>query len=128
MERDLELAESLRAAVGEVPEDQVDWSGLREATLQRAAPVLARHRAARLRRRVYAPSAAVAASVALLVFGRMGPQSAPRGEVIASAGSEVTLEQMLDLDASDEEVRALLSGAGDMNELLMLAATDEQPE
>jgi hypothetical protein len=128
MERDLELAEALRVAMGDVPEEQVDWSGLREAVGRRAAPALAKHRATRLRRRVFAPGAAVAASAALLVFALRGTPSGPQANAVNTGGAEVTLEQMLDLDASDEEVRALLSGAGDMDELLLLAAAGEETE
>src|SRR5688572_20618035 len=95
MERDLELADALRATLGEVPDDQVDWSGLREAVGQRAAPALARQRAARLRRRLYAPGVAVAASVALLIFAVKGPQSVPQEGPMVSGSTAVTLEEML---------------------------------
>jgi hypothetical protein len=121
-ERDPELAALLAGVSGEAPVDEVDWAQLRQGTYARTESVIRMKRAARLRWRAFVGTA-MAASVALLFVVSRSANVGGGGSSIAEGTP--TLEQILETDASDDEVRALLSGAGDA-ELLLLAASDSE--
>ena len=120
IERDPELAGLLSSVSGEAPVDQVDWTGLRRDIEARTASVVQAKRAVRRRWRAFVGTA-MAASVALLFM-------VSRSSNVGSGGAFAetpTIEDILGADASDDELRALLSGAGDP-ELLLLAASDSE--
>jgi hypothetical protein len=122
IERDPELARLLSSISGEAPADQVDWAKLRQETVARMKLQAQGTRSARRRWRAFVGTA-MAASVALLFM--VSRSANVGGEGAALAGGSPTIEDILATDASDEEVRALLSGAGDA-ELLLLAASDSE--
>jgi hypothetical protein len=122
MERDAELGGLLSRVSGEAPADEVDWPKLRGETVARMATQVRLRRTARRRWRAFMGTA-MAASVALLFMVSRAANVGGNGA--GFAGGTPTIEEILATDASDEEVRALLSGAGDA-ELLLLAASDSE--
>jgi hypothetical protein len=121
-QRDPELAGLLSGVSGEAPVDEVDWAALRRDTVARMAQQVRIRQSARRRWRAFLGTA-MAASVALLFVVSRSVNEGGGGE--SFAGGSPTIEEILATDASDEEVRALLSGAGDA-ELLLLAASDSE--
>ena len=121
-QRDPELAGLLSSVSGEAPVDHVDWAKLRQETVARMTLQPQVTRSARRRWRAFMGTA-MAASVALLFM--LSRSANVGGDGAALAGGSPTIEDILATDASDEEVRALLSGAGDA-ELLLLAASDSE--
>jgi hypothetical protein len=122
IERDAELGRLLSGVSGEAPVDDVDWAALRSETVARMAWQAELRRSARRRWRAFMGTA-MAASVALLFMVSRSANVGGGGEALV-AGSP-TIDEILATDASDEEVRALLSGAGNA-ELLLLAASDSE--
>lgn len=125
MERDAALAEHLSAVVADPMSDADCWSDLRRATTARAASELAKRRMRRRMRLVLPASAA--AGIALFVLVSRAPDDA--GQQTAASGtatSAVTIDELLDANVSDRQFRALVAGAADANELLLIAAEDEQ--
>jgi hypothetical protein len=122
IERDPELARLLSSVSGEAPVDQVDWARLRGETVARMSAQVALQRRVRRRWRAFMGTA-MAASVALLFMVSRAANVESDGTTFA--GGKPTIEEILATDASDEELRALLSGAGDA-ELLLLAASDSE--
>ena len=121
-QRDPELAGLLSSVSGEAPVDQVDWAELRRETVARLSLEAQARQSARRRWRAFM-STAMAASVALLFMVSRSANIGGNGSPLASGSPSI--EEILATDASDEEVRALLSGAGDA-ELLLLAASDSE--
>lgn len=123
------IGAALRWAEGEVPLDDVDWSAMRTTIRSRAAMPLARRRSARrgVSRwiRPLIPIAA-AASVAMVVWtggiGRGGP-TGPAVQQTAAAASQITIQEALLTDLSEQEFRVLVSARTDADELLMIAAS-----
>jgi hypothetical protein len=122
IERDAELAGLLSRVSGEAPVDEVDWAKLRGETVARMVAQVQLERTMRRRWRAFMGTA-MAASVALLFMVSRAANVRSDGSSFASG--KPTIEEILATDASDEEVRALLSGAGDA-ELLLLAASDSE--
>ena len=127
MERDAQLGATLRDVSGDPSSSGVEWAALRGRITAHAAPELARRR--RARRLRFALPAALAAGVALAVIVR-GPELAriePAGAPTAVATGEASIDALLDGSLSERQVRALLSGAGDADNLLLIAAEDPRP-
>ncbi len=122
MQHDEAIGAALRAAGREAA--GVDWETLRSAINGRVAPDLTVRRVRR-RLRVIVP-AALAASVALfLLIAPMRERDAPGAPAANGAGVRpLTVEEMFDMEISDRQFRALLRGAADANELLLVAAAE----
>ena len=123
LDPDPTLAAALRDATAERPDAEVDWSALGRGIGRRAAPELARRRRHQhLRGRVIAVG--IAASLAVLVFGgRLWDRTAgaPTGTLATSAGDR-TVDELFDADVTDGQFRALLFGASEAEDLLLIAA------
>jgi hypothetical protein len=107
-----------------------DAEELGQAILRRAAPELARRRARARRRWLIAPLA-LAASIALLLYSVPLPPASGGGRAVIGAatdagGERQSVERLLDADVSDRQFRALLFGATDADELLLIAAGDSR--
>ena len=125
IERDAVLAEQLRQVVAEPMNGPDEWSALRRATTARAASGLAKRRLWR-RMRIALPASA-AAGFALFVLVGQGPEDAgTRTAQGGMAGSALTIDELLDANLTDRQFRALAAGAADANELLLIAAGDDQ--
>ena len=119
------LASALRELAADRPSTP-DAEELGQAILRRAAPELARRRARERRRWLIAPLA-LAASIALLLYFVPLPPSAGGSAVTGAAGGErQSVERLLEADVSDRQFRALLFGAIDADELLLIAAGDNR--
>ncbi len=129
VERDAALERALRQAVANPAQDRVNWAALSDAVTRRAAPELARRRLRHRLIRVAIP-AALAASLALFVLASRPPDPTnvgrPSHELAASPVGEVTVDELLDADVSDVQFRALLFGATEADELLLIAAEEER--
>jgi hypothetical protein len=129
MTPDRSLGDALRDVSDERAAD-VGWEGLRRAINERAAPVLTGRRRRRRRVAVVLPSA-LAASLALLLLlprvldqsGASGVPALPPGSIVPSAA----LDHLFDTDVSDRQFRALLLGAPDTDDLLLIAAAEDRP-
>jgi hypothetical protein len=128
MPPDTELGDALRA----LPRDATrapQWEPLRRAIAERAAPELARRRWRR--RTVLALPAALAASIALVLLLPPALDVAGTGDRAAglpgSAAQSAALDDLLDADVSDRQFRALLFGAKDADDLLLIAAAEGLP-
>ena len=119
MERDPELRALLARVSGEAPLDQVDWEALHRRTVERASSATVRRFWVSRRVRAFLGTA-MAASVALLFMVTRS------GDVGSGELSDPTLEEILTSDVSDEELRALLAGAGGVDALLLLAASENE--
>ena len=102
-----------------------DVEALRGTVARRAAPELARRRSLAARRWLVAP-ATLAASIALLLWAVPLPP-ADRNQPTVSRGEsngrdDRVVERLLDAEVSDRHFRALLFGATDADELLLIAA------
>ena len=127
MERDAQLETALRDASGDPFRSGVEWATLRGRITAQAAPELARRR--RARRLRFAMPAGLAAAIALFVITR-GPELTrvePAGGPAIVAAGEVSIDALLDGSLSERQVRALLSGAGEAEDLLLIAAGDPRP-
>jgi hypothetical protein len=125
LERDPELASALAQAAGDGTAG-TEWAGLRRGIHARAASELARRRQSRYRLRVFIP-ASLAAGIVLFVLVAHTPHPAtvaPSGQT-AVAGT-TSIDELLDANLSDGQFRALVSGAGDANDLLSIAAGESQ--
>jgi hypothetical protein len=119
--RDPELGALLAAVSGEAPVNEVDWEALRQRTVERAQAAKVERRSLRRRVRAFLGTA-MAASVALLfMLTRSGDVGGG-----ASLSGDPTLDEILASDVSDEELRALLAGAGGVEALLLLAASEDE--
>lgn len=123
LERDTELAAQLGGLADGPLRTPADWSELRRAVGARAASDLARRRTRR-RMRLALP-ASVAAGIALFVVVSRSP-SPQRAPSAGDAVSAITIEELLDANVSDVQFRALVAGAADADELLLIAAGDER--
>ena len=104
-----------------------DWRRLRRGVQTRAATELARRRSQH-RRRAAVIAIGLAAGLLLFLATWRTPQPAIGGEAYVPAGAPVTArvstDELLDADLSDAEFRALLFGAANADELLMIAAEE----
>ena len=122
MERDPELGALLAKVSGEAPVEDVDWEQLRRRIEGSTALLILSARRARRRMRAFIGTA-MAASVALLF---MVTRSGDVGSGEGALGANPTTEEILASDVSDDELRALLAGAGDVEALLLLAASESE--
>ncbi len=127
LERDPYLAACLRAAEGDAPMEEVDWTALRGSIGARAELPLARlrnrRRSARWRRPVVSLAAAAALAAVALVGGlHRSPAPAPvqTGTVAVMPG--VTIEEAMRSDLSDQEFGLVASGRTNADALLQIAA------
>jgi hypothetical protein len=126
LERDDALATAVRQVAGDPMREQVDWEALARAIAGRASPELARRRWRRRGMRLGLP-AALAASVALLLLSVDPPaQTGPSPMASVSLRAEsVSVDELLDSAVSEVELRALLFGAAEADELLLIAAAED---
>ena len=121
--RDRTLGDALAEANGHPIDAHVDWTALERAVAARASFELMRRRARR-RMRVAIP-AGLAAAIALVAFlTRPAEQTA----IVNAPGlqQQSSIDELLDANVSDGQFRALVSGAGEANELLSIAAGEVQ--
>jgi hypothetical protein len=107
-----------------------DVSSLKRAIVARAAPELSQRRWRRRRRTALAPAALVASIALLLMLPRMLDPSVTEDASTggqASAIQSIALDDLLDADVSDRHFRALLFGATDADDLLLIAAAEDLP-
>jgi hypothetical protein len=126
-ERDATLGKALRDVADDSTDLGVDWLELRRATNQRAAAELRRRRARFRRLRVVIPATLAASFVLFLLTSRMPERAGgePGAERTAStASSQSAIDELLDADISDGQFRALLFGATEADDLLLIAAED----
>jgi hypothetical protein len=130
LDRDTALGEALDGIAADPGRERVDWAGLRRSVHERAASELARRRA-RYRRMRLAIPAAVAASFALFLLVPRAPEqtnlSGPAGPAVSTTAGQVTIDELLDADVSDGQFRALLFGATEADDLLLIAAQEDRP-
>ena len=129
---DPRLVSALRDIAGDPAEQPVNWLELRRSIGERAAPELERRRLQHRRRRlgILVPAAALAASIAMfVVISRDGvtPKTDLRGHEPITPERSSSIDELLDADVSDGQFRAVLFGAGEADELLLLVAGDEKP-
>jgi len=125
--RDPELGAALAEATADPTNEGVDWAELRRAINARASLELTRRRARR-RRVLIAIPASLAAGIALFVLVSRAPGRSDLGAPANSvAGTETSIDELLDANVSDGQFRALLSGADEANDLLSIAAGEGQP-
>ena len=122
------LASALRE-ISPAPTGATDIAVLRRRIGRRAAPELTRRRWRSRRKRVLVPGA-LAASIALLLFGTYTPPDPILGRQAAASGAggarQESVEQLLDADVSDRQFQALLFGAVEADDLLLIAAEERQ--
>jgi hypothetical protein len=122
VERDPALAEAL-APLLDPSGRSTDWEALRRATNARAASELAKRRFRR-RMRIALPATA-AAGIALFVFVARGPEWGSGQPTSPVVGSEASIDELLGVNVSEGQFRAVLAGADETNELLLIAAAEE---
>ena len=123
LEHDAVLGAALRDATGDHT-TTVDWTRLRGAINAGAAAELARRRRIRSAR-VFVVPATIAAGFALFVLVARAPELGLTESIHTSAAGQLSIEELLDADVSDRQFQALLSGADDANDLLLIAAEDQ---
>jgi hypothetical protein len=121
---------AMARALGEITDDiraSADVTRLRHAIGERAASELARRRQGRKRTGLFMP-ASLAAGITLFVLVAHGPRPvvAPDPSNQAALTDVVSIDELLDANVSDGQFRALVSGAGDANDLLSIAAEEGQ--
>lgn len=127
IDRDAALEAMIREVASDPMAQSVDWAELRRGIEARAASELGRRRRRR-RLRVVIP-ASLAACLALLLVSQAVEQTsvdATRDRAAVSV-EPVTIDELLDADVSEGQFRALLAGAADADDLLMIAAEERQP-
>ena len=124
IERDAELGAALRDATGDEAQ-HVNWSRLRSSINAGAATELARRRRSR-RTRTFVVPATMAAGFALFVLVARTPEQSLTSSFQSSATGQISIEELLDADVSDRQFRALLAGAGEVDDLLAIAAEEMQ--
>ncbi len=122
--RDPELARLLGTMAEGRPAEADDLDALRLRVSIGAVPELRRRRW-RQRARLGIP-ATLAAGVALMLVVSRPPGPAPESGAHTPGAGPVTTERLLDADVTDDELRAVLSGAIDADDLLLIAAADPQ--
>lgn len=116
------LGEALKDVAGDALNQPVEWAAMGAAIRARAAHDLKRRRQRRLRNRFVIPGTLAAGIALLFVISRPLPWAeAPAPE---SRAGGITIDELLDADVTDDQFRSLLSGAGDANDLLLIAAGD----
>jgi hypothetical protein len=129
LERDPALGSALRSVAADPERVPVDWTEMRRTIARQASPELARRGTRQRWMRVAIPTA-VAASIALLVLVSRAPEpsvgSAGADRAATAAATAVTVDELLDADVSEPQFRALLFGASDPENLLMIAAAEEE--
>jgi hypothetical protein len=127
MERDTALGNALRS-VADVPMDRhVHWAELRRSINERAAPELTRRRSRHRRMLIVIPAALAAGFALFLLLSGTPEQSTVNPPPEAIAAGEVPIEDLLDADISDGQFQALLSGAAEADDLLLIAAAEHRP-
>ena len=124
IDRDPELGAALRNATGDEAQN-VDWSRLRNAINAGATAELARRRQRR-RARTFVMPATIAAGLALFVVVARAPEQPLTPSFQTRAADQISIEELLDANVSDRQFRALLAGAGEVDDLLAIAAGEMQ--
>jgi hypothetical protein len=127
LERDATLEKAFRGVAGDSTDAGVDWIELRRAINQRAAAELKRRRARYRRLRVVIPATLAASFVLFLLTSRMPERTggdAGNERPASTASSQSAIDELLDADISDGQFRALLFGATEADDLLLIAAED----
>jgi hypothetical protein len=125
--RDPALGDALAKAAADPMHDRVDWTALQRTINARASSELTRRRARRRGMRIAIP-AGIAAGIALAVLVTRAPERTGIGNLTnGPAEAETSIDELLDANVSDGQFRALLSGAGEANDLLSIAAGEGQP-
>ena len=124
IERDPEISAALRDATVDEAQN-VNWSRLRSAINTGAFHELARRRQSQ-RARAFVIPATIAAGFALFVLVARAPEQSVAPSFQSSAADQISIEELLDADVTDGQFRALLSGAGEVNDLLSIAAEEVQ--
>jgi hypothetical protein len=124
VERDVALGRALTDVAGDPMDQPVDWAALKGRIAARAEPELRRRRSGR-RSRFVVP-AALAAGVALFLMLSRPPSPQPVPDAATASVTELADDLLLDARVSDDEVRAVLSGATEADALLLIAA-EERP-
>lgn len=117
---------ALRWAEGEVPLEEVDWGAMRSTIRSRAALPLARRRESarpRWSRRLI-PLAAAASMAALLWAGGVGRDGPASPAVAAGSAHQISIQEALLADMSEQEFRLLVADRNDPDDLLMIAASE----
>lgn len=126
--RDPALGDALAEAAADPMDERVDWTALRRAINAGASSELTRRRSRRRPMHIAIPAAGLAAGIALTVLVTRAPERADVGNLPHSTvGAEASIDELLDANVSDRQFRALLSGAGEANDLLSIAAGEGQP-
>lgn len=130
LDRDPYLAACLRAAEGEVPMDEVDWSSLRASIESRAALPLARMRRRSRPRRWTGPIVSLAAAAGIAAVALVGtlhraPTATPAQSAQVAIAPGLTIEDAMRADVSDQEFGILISGRENADALLQIAANSD---
>lgn len=125
------LGAALRWADGEVPLDEVDWSAMRTNIRNRAGLPLARLRATQKRSssrwvRPLIPIGA-AASIAVILWtggiGRDGASGPAAPQAATGTAYQISIQEALLADMSEQEFRRVVADRNDPNELLLIAVS-----
>jgi hypothetical protein len=126
LEQDAGLVAELRDVSPDPAAAGVDWTALRASVNRRAAPELAR-RSRRQRPRMAVP-VALAASIGLFVLVWGMPHGthpdARHQEVAGTETGGLDIDDILNADITDRQLRALLLGAANAEDLLAIAAAE----
>jgi hypothetical protein len=107
--------------------EPVDWGGLRRAINARASLELTRRRSRRRLTHIAIPAGLAAAIALFAVVTRAPERDGIMAPVGSTVGAEISIDELLDANVSDRQFRALLTGADEANDLLSIAAGEEQP-
>lgn len=121
------MGAALRWAEGEVPLDDVDWGAMRSTIRSQAALPLARRRETAKPRwiRPFIPLAAAASIAALLWAGGVGRDGPASPAIAAGTAHQISIQEALLADMSEQEFRLLVADRNDPDDLLMIAASQQ---
>lgn len=129
--RDPLVGAALRWADGEVPLDEVDWAAMRTTIRNRASLPLARRRARSVRPKWLTPliPLAAAAGIAMVIWTGIPGSDAPgvNGTAVAASGAayQLSMQEALLADMSEQEFRMFVAERSDPDALLMIAASEQ---
>lgn len=125
MEPDAEIRGALVDSGAAQPDD-VDWMALGNRVGQAARAELRQRRQQQWRRRLVVPGALAAGLALFAVLSRLPERTQIPLAGEAGVASRITIDQVLDADVSDDQFRVLLSGADQVDELLLIAAQEQR--